>query len=170
MVSIQTSGHKCFACKDGRYQPYYHGSDYDEFCRLPVIDKNKCNQCGHIIKSNLYEGDIIHVRDVSMMLVEEALNIDMSALSGNIDDVIKAAKEFSILYDLAYVRLQFRRDEVVGLRFETPLERGERVLKESNKRKDDEDEKKQNDKKLRERYEFLKNKYAPKDATNEQKA
>jgi hypothetical protein len=105
-----------------------------------------------------------------MMLVEETLNIDMSVLSGNIDDVIKAAKEFSILYDLAYIRLQFRRDEVVGLRFETPLERGQRLLKESNNLKMDEIKKNEKENKLRERYEFLKNKYEPKDTANEQKA
>jgi len=165
MISIQTSGHKCFACKDGTYEHFYITIDSPWY----VTDKTKCNKCEHVIKSNLYEGDFISVRGVSMMLVEETLDIDMSSLSGNVDDVIKTAKELSVLYDLAYIKLQFRRDEVVGLRFETPLEHGARTLKEITKRKEDDDTKEEEKKKLKERYEFLKNKYAPKDTSNEQK-
>lgn len=149
MISLHAHGHKCFACPDGTYG--YNNSESSFQQHGKVI----CLKCQHTVNQNLYSGDIVKDR----MLVEETLDVNISLLSGEIDEVIQATKELSILYDNAYLHIQFDEEEIIGLRFETLLEKGERILAEKKKAAGDAKKEKERIDKMKERYDFLKNKY-----------
>ena len=173
MVILHTNGRECFCCKKGKYNYFYEEEPLQKLgLGFYVLGKVKCNKCGHIIKEHLSEKDSIEINGVEMLLIEEELDVEMSCLSGNIDDVIKSVKELSLLYDSAYISLQFCQEQINGLRFETPLERGKRILAEKNNiEKEKQIRESLKDKIInekKERYEFLKNKYANrKDIVNE---
>jgi hypothetical protein len=160
MISLHAASRKCFICAKGNYVNFYL-----ENSQWYVNGKLQCDNCKHVVKENLYAGDEIG----DNVLVEEALDVNISTLSGPIDDVIAAAKELSTLYDGAYLKIQFCEDEIIGLRFETPIEKGERILAEQKKASGAFQKHREEIKKLQERYNYLKNKYTvPTEANNGQ--